>query len=145
MPTLNVLALLLEEMRGRAAAAERQVASGEVPARPEPGKCAHCHVRGICDAYWESLRDGRQNLGRGQGPIADYAPSVAAKVEAAALGVYVRDKHLDTASVLHLPQEAAEKMAGRVEGLRVIAVKPTAGAEGVRFAFTQSSEFYVRE
>jgi len=58
--------------------------------------------------------------------------------------VYVRDKFADTASVLHLPQEVAEKMGNDVERLRVIAVRPSTGTEGIRFAFTQSSEVYVR-
>ena len=144
VPTLNELKLLLEEMRGRAAAAERQVAGGELPAKPEPGRCAYCHVRGLCDTYWRSLRHGGQNLGGGQSHIIDYAPSAAAKIESAALGVYVRDKLADTTSVLHLPQEAAEKMGNDVERLRVIAVRPSTGTEGIRFAFTQSSEVYVR-
>jgi hypothetical protein len=144
VPTLNALKLLLEEMRGRAAAADRQVTRGELPAKPEAGRCAYCHVRGLCDAYWRSLRDGGQNLGGDQSPVIDYAPSAAAKIESAALGVYVRDKLSNTASVLHLPQEVAEKMGDRVEGLRVIAVRPSTGAEGVRFAFTQGSEVYVR-
>ena len=144
VPTLNELKLVLEEMRGRAAAAERQLAGGELPAKPEPVKCAYCHVRGLCDTYWKSLRDGGQKLGGGQSPITDYTPSAAAKIESAALGVYVRDKLSDTASVLHLPQEVADKMGDDVERLRVIGLRPSTGAEGVRFAFTQSSEVYVR-
>jgi hypothetical protein len=143
VPTLEALKLLLEEMRGRAAAADRLVARGELPAKPGPGRCAYCHVRGLCDAYWQSLRDGGQSLGGVQSPIIDYAPSAAAKIESAALGVYIRDRLSDAASVLHLPQEVAEKMGDRVEGLRVIAVRPSNGAEGVRFAFTQGSEVYV--
>jgi len=142
--TLNELKLLLEEMRRRAAAAERQVVGGELPAKPEPGRCEYCHVRGLCDTYWRLLRHGGQNLGGGQSQIIDYAPSAAAKIESAALGVYVRDKFADTASVLHLPQEVAEKMGNDVERLRVIAVRPSTGTEGIRFAFTQSSEVYVR-
>jgi len=41
VPTLNELKLLLEEMRGRAAVADRQVAGGGLPAKPEPRKCAY--------------------------------------------------------------------------------------------------------
>jgi hypothetical protein len=93
--------------------------------------------------YWRSLRDGGQNLGGGQSPIVDYAPGSAAKTESAALGVYVRDKLLGTASLLHLPQDVVKKMGGNVGGLRLIAVRPCIGAEGVRFAFTQGSEVYV--
>ena len=144
VPTLNELKLLLEEMRGRAAAADRQVAGGELPAKPEPGRCAYCHVRGLCDAYWRSLRDGGQIWAAVKAAIIDYTPSAAARIESAALGVYVRDKLSDAALVLHLPQEVAEKVSDDVGGLRVIALRASTGAEGVRFAFTQSSEVYVR-
>ena len=142
VPGLSELRASLDGMRERAAAAEVRVRSGNLRARPGPARCASCHVRGLCGAYWGSGRGARQGLDESHGPVIDYAPSAWAKMETAALGAYIRDRIGDTGLLLHIPQEVVEKMDGRFDGLGVIAVRPSASADGVRLAFTQGSEVY---
>lgn len=144
VPSLSELGASLGEMRVRAAAAEKQVRDGDLPARSEPARCAFCHVRGLCDAYWESVRSGCQRLGEGQSAVIDYAPSTGASMETTALGAYIRDRLGDVALLLHLPQEVVEKTKGRIQGLGVIGIRLNVGREEVRFAFTQGSEVYLR-
>jgi CRISPR/Cas system-associated exonuclease Cas4 (RecB family) len=139
VPTLNELESVLEEMRRRAAVADQQVTDGELPARPEQTKCAYCHVRGFCEKYWESLSSGSH----GDGPVVDYAPTTAAVMDSAALGIYVRDNVAGVASLLHLPQEIAEKVGGGVGRIRCLALRATTGPTGVRFTLTHGSEVYV--
>jgi hypothetical protein len=64
-------------------------------------------------------------------------------MEKAALGVYLRDRIGEVASALHLPQDVVEKMGGRFQELRVIAVRLSADADGIRLTFTQGSEVYI--
>ena len=129
-------------LQARAALADCQVAEGELPAKPEPAKCAYCHARGLCDKYWQEPSKGSQGESP-QAAVVDYAPSTAAVVESAALGVYVRDKALGIQSVLHLPRAVAETLGEGVRRMRVLALRTNTGTEGVQFAFTQSSEIYV--
>jgi hypothetical protein len=144
VPTVEKLEFMLEEMRRRSASADRQVANGEFPAKPEATKCMYCHVRGFCDAYWKSVGDQGQNANANQGGLVDYSPTAAARTESAAFGIYIRDNLSGVSSVLHIPQEAMDRMGDPAETLRVLALRAISSAEGVRFAFTQSSEVYVK-
>ena len=143
VPALSELEFLLDGMRCRAVAADKQVSSGELPAKPEPLKCAHCHVRGLCNKYWQSLSKVSQKDNGQPATVVDYVPTTAATIEQAALGVYVRDKVFDVPSVLHLPQEVADKVGTRVAQMRFLALRTTVVVDGIRFAFTQSSEVYI--
>ena len=142
VPTLNEMESLLEEMRRQAAAADRQVVQREFPARPDRGKCRYCHVRGLCDGYWRSLSNGISGEAA-DGGVVDYVPTEAATVEAAAIGVYVRDNVLGSPSTLHLPQEVVAKLGASITGIRVLALRANAGGKGLQFALTNASEIYA--
>jgi hypothetical protein len=142
VPALSELEFLLQEMRRRAVVADQQVAAGELPAKPEPTMCAYCHVRGLCDEYWQSISND-SHLGSPQAAVVDYTPTTAAAIEPVALGIYVRDRFNGVSSGLHLPQEVAEKVSANALRIRILALRANTGAEGVRFAFTQNSEVYV--
>lgn len=139
VPALNQLENVLGELRLRASRADEQVAAGELPAKPEPTKCAYCHVRGVCNKYWES----RANSTTEEPTVADYAPTAAAIMETAALGIYIRDNLSGVQSLLHLPQDVAEKMATGSRRIRCLALRGNTGPAGIRFSFTQNSEVYL--
>ena len=143
VPVTKELQLLLEELRQQAATADRQVKTGRFPAKPESTKCMHCHVRGLCDAYWEKIEDQGQSGIADQAPLVDYSPTAEARIERSALGIYIRDTWAGLPSVLHLPKEVADKIGDAVRKLRVLALRANTSAEGVRLAFTQSSEIYI--
>ncbi|MGA2178018.1 MAG: PD-(D/E)XK nuclease family protein [Verrucomicrobiota bacterium] len=143
VPVLSELKSSLAGMRRRAVLADQQVSAGELPAKPEPAKCACCHVRGLCDKYWQSLSGSGQGENYLQASVVDYAPTTAATIEPSALGVYVRDIVLGVPSALHLPQEVANKVGERVGRMRILALRANTAAEGVRFAFTRNSEVFV--
>lgn len=141
LPEKNALEALLSEFRQRAEKADQQVATGELPARPEPTKCSFCHVRGICVKYWESI-DYR---GIEQATVIDYAPTSLSIIELAALGVYVRDDVAGVRTNLHLPQEIADKLGVDSQSIRFLALRVVAGSKGVKFSFTQNSEVYLSD
>jgi hypothetical protein len=143
VPAFSELESILEELRRRADVADQQILAGELPAKPETEKCAYCHVRGLCDEYWFSLSNGSQSENCGQSVVVDYVPSTAASIEPAALGVYVRDTFSGIPSVLHLPQEVADRLGERLASMRILALRATIGPEAVRFTFTQNSEIFV--
>lgn len=138
VPMLNQLENVLGELRLRASRADGQVDTGELPAKPEPTKCAYCHVRGVCSKYWESLANSTAK----EATVVDYVPTTAAVVESAALGIYIRDDLFGVQSLLHLPQEVAEKVADGSRRIRCLALRANTGPAGIRFSFTQNSEVY---
>jgi CRISPR/Cas system-associated exonuclease Cas4 (RecB family) len=131
VPVLSELESLLAGMRRRAVLADQQVSAGELPAKPEPAKCAYCHVRGLCDKYWQSLSGSGQSENYLQASVVDYIPTTAAMIEPSALGVYVRDKVLGVPSVLHLPQEVADKVGERVGQMRMLALRANTGSSEI--------------
>jgi hypothetical protein len=143
VPSLNELELLLMEMRQQVATADREVVKREFPAKPDPTRCMYCHVRVLCDSYLKKLVDEAQNGIADQGALVDYCPTAAARIETAALGIYIRDSWSGLPSVLHLPKEVADKIGDDARRLRVLALRANTSPEGVRFAFTQSSEIYI--
>jgi hypothetical protein len=144
VPALSQLESLLAEMRRRAVSADKQVSTGELPAKPEPAKCAYCHVRGLCDKYWQSSFGGGQSQNHLQASFVDYIPTTAATIEPSALGLYVRDKVFGVPTALHLPQEVVEKVGDRVGRMRILALRVNTETEGARFGFSQNSEIFVR-
>jgi hypothetical protein len=131
-------------MRQRAATADKRILEGDLPAIPDPLKCGRCHVRGLCDKYWESQHSfGAETLNESE--IVDYAPSDAARIELAAHGAYIRDSFGGGATCLYIPNDALVKAGSRPERLRVLSVRAISENEIVRLEFTQYSEIYVFE
>ncbi len=131
-------------MRQRAVTADKRILEGDLPAKPEPLKCARCDVRGLCDKYWESPDlFGTQTAT--QSKIMDYAPSVAARVELVAHGAYIRDNFGCRATHLYIPNEVLRKARRRLERIRVLSVRAATASDDeiVRLGFTQYSELYV--
>ena len=142
VPSMRELESLLGGMRGQATSTDRQVASGNFPAKPESTKCMYCHVRGLCDAYWKSTEIPLNNSAADQAPLIDYSPSASAKIEAAAFGIYIRDSWAGFPSVLHVPDQVL-RTVDSPQRIRVLALRANTSPEGSRFALTQSSGIYV--
>ena len=145
VPESDFLRKSLNAIRQRAAAAEKQVIEGDLPAKPEPLKCAACHARGLCTKYWESLRVWEETENAARSPIVDYAPSAASSIETVAHGAYIRDSFAGTPSCLYLPQDVVVKTSECTRRVRVLSVRPTMGNGFVRLAYTQYSEIYISE
>jgi hypothetical protein len=143
IPALNELEHYLDKMRQRASIVDEQVAAVELPAKPELAKCAHCHVRGLCGDYWQSLANRKREADDTKNFV-DYAPTVSAVIEQVALGIYVRDNWAGIPSLLHIPQEVAKEMGGDLRRLRILSLRVLpSSVEEIRFALTQSSEIYI--
>jgi CRISPR/Cas system-associated exonuclease Cas4 (RecB family) len=142
LPKSTALRECLAEMRQRAATADRRILEGDLPAKPEPLKCARCNARALCDKYWES-----QHLFEAEtadpSKIIDYAPSSDAHVEMAAHGVYLRDRVGSRATSLYIPNGVLAKAGTRPARIRVLSVRAASENEIVRLGLTQNSEFYI--
>ena len=122
--------------------ADKRILEGDLPAKPEPLKCARCNVRGLCDKYWESphlFEAGTTD----QSKIVDYAPSADARIELVAHGAYLRDRLGSRVTSLYIPSDILAKACSRPERIRVLSVRASCENEIVRLGFTQNSEVYV--
>jgi hypothetical protein len=75
--------------------------------------------------------------------IMDYAPSAAARIEAAAYGLYVRDIVDRSPSSFYIPSDILPDSVGASDRVRMLSVRAMFESKIIRFAFTQSSEVYV--
>jgi len=89
-------------MRQRAVTADRRILEGDMPAKPEPLKCARCGVRGLCDKYWE-LAEVFMAHHPDHSEVVDYTPSAYTRLELVAHGTYIRDNFGGRASYLGRP------------------------------------------
>lgn len=144
VPAMSELESTLHTIRLRAINVDQQVARGELPAKPEQSKCAFCSVRGLCNDYWE-LNHG---LGFDKSPsqtlIIDYTPTVAAVIERAAIGIYIRDNLFGVPSLLHLPQEIVNAKGEQAARFRFLSLRANCTTEHVSLAFTANSEIYIK-
>ncbi len=144
VPAKLELETSLETLRQRADAFDQQVASGDLPAKPTPAKCSFCNVRGLCNDYWALGQGAMRDRNPRQTLIMDYTPTAPGQIEAAALGVYIRDNLFGVPSLLHLPQEVAAAMGGQANRVRVLSLRANCTSESVSLAFTANSEIYVQ-
>jgi hypothetical protein len=146
VPGASSLKALLGEYREQATSFEEQVVGRKFPAKPEPDKCAICNVRGLCEEYWQVVRDSEGTEGEEtveSSRISDYTPSTAACIELGAQGAFVRDRLGGFSSCLHLDQETVQKAGDNIQRVRVLSVRAIVGSGSIRFAFTQNSELYL--
>jgi CRISPR/Cas system-associated exonuclease Cas4 (RecB family) len=145
VPVPQALALKesLADMRRHVSVAEKRISESDLPAKPEPLKCAKCHVRALCDQYWATRHSFVEPEIVNESRIMDYAPSAAARIEAAAYGLYVRDVVDRSPSCFYVPGDILPDSVGASDRVRMLSVRATFESKIIRFAFTQSSEVYV--
>jgi hypothetical protein len=143
-PGTTALREVLEQMRQRAAAADKRILGGDILAKPEPDKCAICGVRGLCDKYWEITDPSRLQVSDRPG-VVDYSPSAHSSLDLVANGGYIRDIFGDRPCYLCIPANVLVNTGKDFRRIRVLALRPHNENERVRLAFTQSSEVYLFE
>jgi hypothetical protein len=143
VPNQQSLHESLLEMRRRATSAEDLIIKADLKAIPELPKCAMCHVRGLCDRYWQSLSPTPTREHAAQPSFIDYTPSPAVTVEPAAQGCYLRDTLYGSTSSLYVPQEVVLRAGQNIRRIRVLSLRANASASGINLAFTQSTEIFI--
>ena len=141
--TLNVgdFEHLLKDLRQRAKDADELISAGKVSAKPEPGKCAFCNVRGICDSYWLSRQYGGC---ASDGALCDYTPTERATSEQAVAGIYIRDEIFGLPSSLFLPQEIIDRCGNNIYQLRILSLRQNINSERISLVLTEASEIYYK-
>ena len=144
VPTRTELETILCTMRESALAAETMILERDLVAKPQSEACEHCHVKGICDAYWAKLGDNQKISNSSSGEFSDYSPSSSATFEYGAVGIYIRDKLSGCDSALYVPSLFASKLNAKEFKLRFVNLRVSIESYKYSLSLTQGSELYVR-